>query len=126
MYAGDAKPARRQPAAVCRTGGTDVAGRSRASAAACRQFGRYFTLGYMPSGGKPYSGGDCHRHYGDGQLVGIIRYCRYQEMGYFLGVELAEGCRWSSQHYRPEHLLDPSQLVDQAMQRHRSDTKQVH
>jgi len=64
-------------------------------------------------------------HYGDGQLVGTIRYCRYQETGYFLGVELAEGCRWSSQHYRPEHLLDPSELVDQVMRRHRSDTNQV-
>ena len=72
------------------------------------------------------AGTDIAMHYGDGQLVGTIRYCRYQGMGYFLGVELAEGCRWSSQHYRPQHLLDPSELVDQAMQRHRSVSSQVH
>jgi hypothetical protein len=61
--------------------------------------------------------------YGDGALVGTIRYCRFQDCGYFLGVELAEGCRWSSQHFRPEHLLDPSELVDQALQRHQVDCK---
>jgi hypothetical protein len=56
--------------------------------------------------------------YGDGELLGTVRYCRYEGMGYFLGVELADGCRWSSQHYRPEHLLDPHDLVEQAVQRH--------
>jgi hypothetical protein len=64
-------------------------------------------------------------HYGDGKLVGTIRYCRYQEMGYFLGVELVEGCRWSSQHFQPQHLLDPSELVDQAMRRHQSGSKSL-
>jgi hypothetical protein len=50
-------------------------------------------------------------------LLGTIRYCRHQDTGYLLGVELAEGSRWSSQHYKPEHLLDPKALVDQAMSR---------
>jgi hypothetical protein len=53
--------------------------------------------------------------YGDGELLGTIRYCRFRESGYFLGVQLAEGSRWSTQHYKPEHLLDPSELLDQAM-----------
>lgn len=57
-------------------------------------------------------------HYGDGELLGTIRYCRQQDSGYLLGVELAEGSRWSSQHYKPEHLLDPKDLVDRAMERH--------
>src|SRR5882724_5161537 len=36
--------------------------------------------------------------YGDGELVGTVRYCRFQDCGYFLGIELLEGCRWSSKH----------------------------
>ena len=56
--------------------------------------------------------------YGDGELVGTVRYCRFQECGYFLGIELLDGCRWSSQHYRPQHLLDPSELLDRSMLRH--------
>jgi hypothetical protein len=55
--------------------------------------------------------------YGDGELLGTIRYCRFQDSGYFLGVELTEGSRWSSQHFKPEHLLDPAELLDQAMSR---------
>jgi hypothetical protein len=55
--------------------------------------------------------------YGDGELLGTIRYCRHQDTGYFLGVELAEGSRWSSQHYKPEHLLDPKELVEKAISR---------
>lgn len=63
--------------------------------------------------------------YGDGELLGTIRYCREQDTGYFLGVELAEGSRWSSQHYKPEHLLDPKELMDQAMSRHTTETPRV-
>jgi hypothetical protein len=60
--------------------------------------------------------------YGDGELVGTIRYCRFQDWGYFLGIELLEGCRWSSQHFRPQHLLDPSDLLDQAVMRHQANS----
>jgi hypothetical protein len=63
--------------------------------------------------------------YGDGELVGIIRYCRFQDCGYFLGIELVDGCRWSSQHFRPQHLLDPSELVDQAMRRRQSGSQPI-
>jgi hypothetical protein len=59
--------------------------------------------------------------YGDGELFGSVRYCRFEGLGYFVGVELAEGCKWSTQHYRPEHLLDPADLVDQAVARHHSN-----
>ena len=57
-------------------------------------------------------------NYGDGELLGTVRYCMYREFGYFLGVELSDGCRWSSQHYKPEHLLDPRELVERALLRH--------
>ena len=56
--------------------------------------------------------------YGDGEMVGIIRYCVLREGGYFLGVQFEEGCRWSTQHFRPQHLLDPRQLIDRAILRH--------
>lgn len=63
--------------------------------------------------------------YGDGELLGVIRYCRHQDTGYFLGVELAEGSRWSSQHYKPEHLLDPKELVEKAMLRHSGEKTNI-
>ena len=64
--------------------------------------------------------------YGDGELLGTIRYCRHQDTGYFLGVELAEGSRWSSLHYKPEHLLDPKDLVENAMSRRSADKSKVN
>ena len=60
-------------------------------------------------------------HYGDGDLIGVVRHCAFRGFGFFLGVELEEGSRWSSQHYRPEHLLDPRELVERAMLRHQND-----
>ncbi|HZS57362.1 MAG TPA: hypothetical protein VFA65_23385 [Bryobacteraceae bacterium] len=56
-------------------------------------------------------------NYGDGELLGTVRYCLYRELGYFLGIELNESSRWSSKHYKPQHLLDPLELVEQAVLR---------
>lgn len=55
--------------------------------------------------------------YGDGELKGAIRYCLYRDGSYFLGIELAEDCKWSSSHFKPKHLLDPRSLVTRAMDR---------
>jgi hypothetical protein len=55
--------------------------------------------------------------YGDGALVGVVRYCTHRDMGYFIGVELSESSRWSTLHYKPEHLLDPRDLLDGALLR---------
>jgi len=57
--------------------------------------------------------------YGDGHLKGAIRYCAYRDIGYFLGVQLDEDCRWSSQHYKPQHLVDPRELVERTVLRHK-------
>jgi ribulose bisphosphate carboxylase small subunit len=62
-------------------------------------------------------------HYGDGQLSGIVRYCLYQGIGYFLGVEFDEDSRWSPKHFKPQHLLDSRQLVKAAARRSRSTTQ---
>lgn len=61
--------------------------------------------------------------YGDGALVGIVRYCVFREFGYFLGIQLEEGCRWSTQHFKPQHLLDPRELIDRAMLRHQGGSE---
>lgn len=60
-------------------------------------------------------------NYGDGELLGTVRYCLYREFGYFLGIELNESCRWSSLHYKPQHLLDPRELVERAVLRHANE-----
>ena len=57
-------------------------------------------------------------HYGDGELVGTVRYCAFRDSAYFLGIRFEEGCRWSTQHFQPQHLLDPRELVDRAVRRH--------
>lgn len=59
--------------------------------------------------------------YGDGHLNGTVRYCLFQGLGYFLGVEFDEGCRWSRKHFRPRHLLDVQQLVKTSARRSRSN-----
>ena len=61
--------------------------------------------------------------YGDGHLNGTVRYCLYQGLGYFLGVEFDEGCRWSRKHFRPRHLLDVQQLVKTPPRRSRSNAE---
>ena len=45
------------------------------------------------------------------QFAGKVRYCSYREIGYFAGVELHAGCRWSPKTYRPRHLFDPRRLA---------------
>lgn len=60
--------------------------------------------------------------YGDGALVGVVRYCAYRDMGFFIGVELAETSRWSTQHYKPEHLLDTRELLESSMMRRCADS----
>ena len=61
------------------------------------------------------------RH-GDGELMGSVRYCASRDSSFFLGIEFDPGCRWSTKHYRPEHLLDPRELVDGAVRRHMAKT----
>jgi hypothetical protein len=47
----------------------------------------------------------------NGELQGIVRYCVYREIGYFMGVQFAPGSRWSRRQFRPQHLFDPRKLV---------------
>ena len=56
-------------------------------------------------------------HYGNGVLTGMVRYCMYREIGYLLGIEFTDGCKWPSNQFRPKHLLDPRTLVERAIGR---------
>lgn len=50
-----------------------------------------------------------------GQLKGQVRYCVYREIGYFVGLQFAEGSRWSRRLYQPQHLLDLQRLLARAI-----------
>jgi hypothetical protein len=52
--------------------------------------------------------------YPKGELFGVVRYCVFREIGYFLGIEFDPECRWSMRHFRPQHMLDPRRLVRNA------------
>ena len=54
--------------------------------------------------------------YGQGTLPGVIRYCVYQEIGYFLGIEFTGDCQWPAGRFQPKHLLDPEILLKRATQ----------
>jgi hypothetical protein len=44
--------------------------------------------------------------YSKGRYRGRVRYCVFQQTGYFLGVEFDPGYRWSKQDFMPSHLLE--------------------
>jgi hypothetical protein len=37
--------------------------------------------------------------------VARVKYCVADQLGYLLGVEFADGYRWTRRKYRPEHLI---------------------
>ena len=45
-----------------------------------------------------------HLSYPNGELTGILKYCVFREIGYFLGVEFDESSRWSQADFRPRHM----------------------
>ena len=46
------------------------------------------------------------------QFSGVVRYCTYQEIGYFVGVKFSPGIRWSEDVFQPGHLLNLESLMD--------------
>jgi hypothetical protein len=43
--------------------------------------------------------------YPGGKFVGLIKYCKREPIGYYIGVEFQEGYLWDRRKYKPEHLL---------------------
>lgn len=64
--------------------------------------------------------------YPKGELLGIVRYCVFRDIGYFLGVEFEPGCRWNAHQYKPQHMLDPRRLVLRTIQRMKSQSSAVN
>lgn len=48
--------------------------------------------------------------YPKGEFTGLVRYCQFREIGYFVGLQFDAGSKWSSRVYKPLHLLDPRSL----------------
>jgi len=53
------------------------------------------------------------------EFVGEVRYCTYQEIGYFVGVKFEPQSHWSRRTFKPRHLLDLQQLAEGANKRRR-------
>ncbi|MBI5283418.1 MAG: PilZ domain-containing protein [Candidatus Solibacter usitatus] len=49
--------------------------------------------------------------YPKGEFSGMVRYCVYREIGYFVGVQFDTGCKWEKHSFKPLHLLDPRTLA---------------
>jgi len=64
--------------------------------------------------------------YPKGELAGIVRYCVYREIGYFLGIEFDAGTKWSARDFKPQHMLDPRHLVLRAVNRAKSQSTLVN
>lgn len=48
---------------------------------------------------------------GGHEFSGVVRYCAYREIGYFVGVEFEAASKWSPDAFEPDHLLDLKKLV---------------
>ncbi|HUB78352.1 MAG TPA: PilZ domain-containing protein [Bryobacteraceae bacterium] len=44
-------------------------------------------------------------------FVGTVRYCSYQEIGYFVGLQFEPQSHWSRRSFKPRHLLDLQELA---------------
>jgi hypothetical protein len=56
-------------------------------------------------------GSEVHISYPRGTLKGVVKYCVFRDIGYFLGIEFEAGVRWSQEEFRLQHLLDPRRLM---------------
>jgi hypothetical protein len=63
-----------------------------------------------------------------GYLKGSVRYCVYRDIGYFVGLQFDENCKWSRRMFQPEHMLDLQRLLSRAIRgaARRSKTPTVH
>ena len=61
--------------------------------------------------------------YPKGEFSGIVRYCHYKEIGYFVGIQFEAGCKWSKNSFKPLHLLDPRMLMKRAPGRTKPGTQ---
>jgi hypothetical protein len=48
--------------------------------------------------------------YPKGEFSGEVRYCQFKEIGYYIGIQFGDGCKWSKTSFKPLHMLDPRGL----------------
>ncbi|MGA3026412.1 MAG: hypothetical protein ABSF98_16730 [Bryobacteraceae bacterium] len=61
--------------------------------------------------------------YGDGHVAGTVRFCVYRAAGYFLGIQFDPDTRWSDARFRPQHLTDVRDLLNQSIHRNEASAK---
>ena len=47
---------------------------------------------------------------GNAEFQGCVRFCYWRDDGYFIGIAFDAHSKWSKAKFRPEHLLDPSEV----------------
>jgi len=62
--------------------------------------------------------------YPKGEFSGIVRYCQFKEIGYYIGVQFENGSKWSKTNFRPLHLLDPRTLAKRPPARLKAGSEQ--
>lgn len=63
---------------------------------------------------KIAEGTPVHSLLGDQEFSGRVRYCKYQDIGWFIGINFDDKERWSEQIYHPQHLTNLTELVERA------------
>ncbi len=53
----------------------------------------------------------------EASFSGLVRYCVFREIGYFVGVQFSEDSQWSPENFQPQHLLDLRDLVNAVARR---------
>lgn len=48
---------------------------------------------------------------GEAQIKGEARYSREDELGWFIGIQMAAGTSWPKDGFQPKHILDPRLLL---------------
>jgi hypothetical protein len=49
--------------------------------------------------------------YHKGRLAGMVEYCYFCEIGYWVGVQFGPKTKWTQKRFRPRHLLDLKKLL---------------
>jgi hypothetical protein len=51
-----------------------------------------------------------------GEMEGIVKYCIFRDLGYFMGIKFGAGYTWSRRRFKPKHLLDLRRLANRKTQ----------
>jgi hypothetical protein len=49
--------------------------------------------------------------HGEWIIRGVVSYCNFREIGFYIGVKFEDGAKWSQEEFSPQHLLDVASLA---------------